>query len=58
LDEDLAEVGLRTVEKMRVSYADARLVDIQTESVLVKNGILEDVKKRSLIGIGVRALVE
>ncbi len=58
MDEDLAEVGLRTVEKMRVSYADARLVDIQTESVLVKNGILEDVKKRSLIGIGVRALVE
>lgn len=56
MHEDLAESALRTVERLGASYADVRLVEISDENILVKNGIPEGVKRRSLRGIGVRVV--
>ena len=58
MSEDLARVALRTVQKLGASYADVRYVKIESESLHVKKGVPEEIRKRSLAGIGVRAIAK
>jgi len=58
MNEDLARVALRTVQRIGASYADVRYVNIESESLHVKKGVAEEIRKRSLAGIGVRAIAK
>ncbi|HIE05450.1 MAG TPA: TldD/PmbA family protein, partial [bacterium (Candidatus Stahlbacteria)] len=43
--------------KPRVDYGDVRVVDIEDESIVVRNGVVEAVKKYRSVGFGVRVLI-
>jgi len=58
MSEDLAKLALRTVQKLGASYADVRYVAIEAESLHVKKGVPEEIRKGVTAGIGVRAIAK
>jgi TldD protein len=54
---DLLRLGLAELSRIGVDYGDLRFVESETESLLVRNGILEPTVRGSDRGIGVRVLV-
>lgn len=58
MSEDLAKLALQTVQRMGASYADVRYVTVEAESLHVKKGVPEDIRKDVSAGIGVRAIAK
>ncbi len=57
-DTEYVQRALDTAAARGASYADARVVDLVVESLVVKNGVVEALTRRESRGIGVRALVD
>ena len=57
-DTEHVQRALDTAVARGVGYADARVVDLVVEGLVVKNGAVEALTRRESRGIGVRALVD
>jgi TldD protein len=57
-DHDLIDLALDSAQRAGAGYADARLVERETESLTVKNGALEAASTNRSAGLGVRVLVD
>jgi TldD protein len=55
---DLARRAMQAARDRGASYADARVVRTETQSLIVKNGIHEAVTTADDLGIGIRVLVD
>jgi len=53
----LIDRALNTVQMAGAQYADIRIVDTLTESIRVKNGVVESLNTSESIGFGIRVLV-
>lgn len=53
---ELLEHAINQAQLAGAHYADARLVDTTTQSVAVKNGVVESLNDSKSIGVGVRVL--
>ncbi len=54
--KELTNSFLNAAKMVGVSYGDIRVIEAQTESIGVKNGLLEEMSKTSDAGFGVRVL--
>jgi TldD protein len=57
-DKEHVQRALDTAVTRGAGYADARVVDLVVEGLVVKNGAVEALTRRESRGIGVRALVD
>ncbi len=56
--KDIAERALDAAQLQGASYADVRIVQQQTQSILVKNGRVEGLSRNQNQGVGVRVVVD
>jgi TldD protein len=56
--DELATRALDTARTKGASYADIRLLETETQSVVVKNGIVEAISTSASQGFGVRVIVD
>lgn len=54
--EELADFGMKKLEKSGVSYGDIRFSDINQEVIVVKNGSVESIKDFQSKGYGIRVI--
>lgn len=55
--KDLIDHALNYAKLKQVQYADIRLVQNRTETIVVKNGVVENLNNSESLGFGVRTLV-
>ncbi|MEA2518541.1 MAG: TldD protein, partial [Chloroflexota bacterium] len=55
--EDIAKRGVEAALAAGATYADARVMEIRTESMSARNGVIEALDREERAGIGVRALI-
>jgi len=55
--KDLINHSLNYAQMNQVQYADIRLIQNRTETIVVKNGVVETVNSTESLGFGVRTLV-
>jgi TldD protein len=56
--QEFLDRAMNQAEMRGARYADARIVDNQTELLVVRNGVLETLENATKLGIGVRVLVD
>jgi len=56
-EKELAKLAVDTALKLGASYADARVIRLQSESLEVRNGNVNGIKQHLEFGIGIRVLV-
>jgi len=56
--KDLASLALDVAKTFGASYADIRIVEEQSESLSIKNGLVEEITNSTNYGFGVRAIVD
>ncbi len=56
--KELLYLALDELSFLKASYGEARLVEIEEESIKVKNGVLESITSSQTKGIGIRAFIE
>src|SRR5687768_9785789 len=54
---DLAEAAVQAAMNAGARYADARVMDMRTESMSARNAVVESLDRQERAGIGVRALI-
>jgi TldD protein len=57
MDKDLADFSIKYAQKLGASYAEARLDNINSNMVVLKNGIPEIAGFENIAGIGIRFIV-
>lgn len=57
IDKDLAHLAIDTALQLGASYADARIICLQQETIDIRNGNVHGLKQNLEIGIGIRVLV-
>jgi TldD protein len=55
--EDVATAAVEAALAAGAGYADARVMEIRTESMAARNGVIESLDREDRTGVGVRALV-
>jgi TldD protein len=55
--EDIASRAVEAALNAGASYADARVMEIRTESMSARNGVVEALEREERAGVGVRALI-
>jgi TldD protein len=55
--EDVATAAVEAALAAGAGYADARVMEIRTESMSARNGVIESLDREDRTGVGVRALV-
>jgi len=55
---ELAEFGVGCAEKFGASYADCRVIHEQSESIVLRNGVVGALDKSETLGFGVRVIVD
>jgi TldD protein len=55
--EDVATAAVEAALAAGAEYADARVMEIRTESMSARNGVIESLDREDRAGVGVRALV-
>lgn len=56
-EKELAQLAIDTALQMGASYADARVIRLQRESLEVRNGNVNGIKQHLEMGMGIRVLV-
>jgi TldD protein len=56
--DDLAPRALNLAQTKGATYADVRVVETETQSIVVKNGIVEAISLNSSAGFGVRVIAD
>jgi TldD protein len=56
--DDLATRALNLAQTKGATYADVRVVETETQSIVVKNGIVEAISLNSSSGFGVRVIAD
>lgn len=54
--QELAQIAIDHLKKKKVDYADARLVEIRQEKIVVKNGNIDAIAHQASKGLGIRVL--
>jgi len=57
MQEELANYAIEEALKLGASYVDVRQQDVESESVVVENGVLREYQTNRLKGMGVRVIV-
>lgn len=57
-EKDLAQLAIDTAQQMGATYADARVIRVQRESIEVRNGNVNGIRQHLEMGIGIRVLVD
>ncbi|HEY8990225.1 MAG TPA: TldD/PmbA family protein [Candidatus Limnocylindrales bacterium] len=55
--EDVASAAVEAALAAGAEYADARVMEIRTEAMAARNGVVESLDRQDRAGVGVRALV-
>jgi len=55
--EDIAKQAVEAAIAAGATYADARVMEIRTESMSARNGVIEALDREERAGVGVRALI-
>ena len=55
--EDTAKRAVEAALAAGASYADARVMEIRTEAMTARNGVVESLDREERAGVGVRALI-
>ncbi|MGH2705720.1 MAG: TldD/PmbA family protein [Actinomycetota bacterium] len=55
---DVAEAALQAALDAGATYADVRVVEIDTEALAVRNGVLETAERSTSAGVGVRVIAD
>src|SRR5258706_2527018 len=55
--EDIATQAVEAALAAGATYADARVMEIRTESMTARNGVIEALDREERAGVGVRALI-
>ncbi|HEY7132986.1 MAG TPA: DNA gyrase modulator, partial [Candidatus Limnocylindrales bacterium] len=55
--EDIASRAVEAALSAGASYADARVMEIRTEAMSARNGVVEALEREERAGVGVRALI-
>jgi TldD protein len=55
--EDIASRAVEAALHAGATYADARVMEIRTESMSARNGVIEALEREERAGVGVRALI-
>jgi TldD protein len=55
--EDIAKQAVEAAITAGATYADARVMEIRTESMSARNGVIEALDREERAGVGVRALI-
>ena len=55
--EDIAQQAVEAALAAGATYADARVMEIRTEAMSARNGVVEALDREERAGIGVRALI-
>ena len=55
--EDIATQAVEAALAAGATYADARVMEIRTEAMSARNGVIEGLDREERAGIGVRALI-
>jgi TldD protein len=58
MTESIADIALNVAQLAGAEYADVRVVEMQRESIIAKNGKLESAQQISSVGFGVRVLID
>lgn len=56
--KDLAERALNMAQLKGATYADVRIVDVLSQNIVVKNGVVEGLSQDTHQGVGVRVIVD
>ena len=57
MQEDLIKFSINYLQENNASYAEARLIEVNGHSFILKNGILQASSIESVSGIGIRFLI-
>ena len=57
MQEDLIKFSINYLQENKASYAEARLIEVNGHSFILKNGILQASSIESISGIGIRFLI-
>src|SRR5690349_24584393 len=55
--QDIATRAVEAALAAGASYADARVMDVRTEAMSARNGVIEALDREDRAGVGVRALI-
>src|SRR5262249_30729488 len=55
--DDIATMAVESALAAGAAYADARVMEIRTEAMRARNGVVESLDREERTGIGVRALI-
>src|SRR5690349_11324954 len=55
--QDIATRAVEAALAAGASYADARVMDVRTEAMSARNGVVEALEREERAGVGVRALI-
>ena len=55
--EDIAKQAVEAALAAGATYADARVMEIRTEAMSARNGVVESLDREERAGVGVRALI-
>ena len=55
--EDIATKAVEAALAAGATYADARVMEIRTEAMSARNGVIEALDREERAGVGVRALI-
>ncbi|HEY7969104.1 MAG TPA: DNA gyrase modulator, partial [Candidatus Limnocylindrales bacterium] len=55
--EDIASQAVEAALNAGATYADARVMEIRTEAMSARNGVVEALDREERAGVGVRALI-
>ena len=55
--EDTAKQAVEAALAAGATYADARVMEIRTEAMSARNGVIEALDREERAGVGVRALI-
>ena len=55
--DDIATAAVEAALAAGASYADARVMEIRTEAMAARNGVVETLDREERAGVGVRALI-
>jgi TldD protein len=58
IERDLAQLAVDTALQRGATYADARIIRLQTEQLDIRNGNVNGIKQHLEVGIGIRVLVD
>ncbi|MBI5115132.1 TldD/PmbA family protein [Candidatus Poribacteria bacterium] len=58
MTESIADIALNVARLAHAEYADVRVIEMQKESIVVKNGKLESAQRSNSTGFGVRVLID